>query len=311
MGLRVIGIVLTICVSAFGKMSLNDLFGDVGEIPLNLFPMIMSHDAGTGEMVEQRDHIVADWAKTQNASLVEQLNCGARSFDYRPSIGHDGAIYPHHSGVVIRKPMKESLLELKKWTAVNSKELVILYLSHFDGEGCVDSVTALLQETGVPFIKDCSQLAMTYSNALSFSKLLSGGHLMAVFDCMDENYDPSIECYGKDFICYDSWPYNTTNVAFEAINTYMQATTSSNPTVSSSNMWMAQAHWQSSAQSVVKGTLHRSSLLLDEERSSLNKQVEIAIRNRAYSYLNVLELDHVCDNGANVLQAIRDIYLTR
>jgi hypothetical protein len=47
---------------------------------LNRYPIIMSHDAATGEIVEERDHVVDDWAKTQSVGLVEQLNCGARSF---------------------------------------------------------------------------------------------------------------------------------------------------------------------------------------------------------------------------------------
>lgn len=282
------------------------------DLPFNLYPMIMAHDAATGELDEARDHVVADWARTQSVGLVGQLDCGARSFDYRPALDKDGTIFPKHGPVTIHKSMKSSVLELISWTEKHPSELVVLYLSHFDGDGCQDSVTALLTELKVPMIKDCSLLSLPYQQIQTMATLSVGkGRLLAVFDCMAENYDPSIECYGKDFVCYDSWPENTTQVAFSAFDAYMTSTTSADPTLSSTNLWMAQGHWQSSAQSVVHGTLHRSSLLLDEERSQANQHVASVILQEGYPFLNVLELDHVCDKGDKVSEAIEAVYLSR
>ncbi len=52
------------------------------DLPLSLYPLVMSHDSATGELDERRDGLIAAWAKTQPASLVGQLDCGARAFDY-------------------------------------------------------------------------------------------------------------------------------------------------------------------------------------------------------------------------------------
>ena len=55
--------------------------------------MIMSHDAASGYL--NREHVVADWTDTQGATLSEQLDCGSRSFDYRPYY-KDGELFAHH-----------------------------------------------------------------------------------------------------------------------------------------------------------------------------------------------------------------------
>jgi hypothetical protein len=41
-------------------------------------------------------HVVDDWAQTQSIGLAGQLDCGARSFDYRPYLKDDGELYAHH-----------------------------------------------------------------------------------------------------------------------------------------------------------------------------------------------------------------------
>lgn len=55
-------------------------------------------------------------------------------------------------------------------------------------------------------------------------------------------------------------------------------------------MWMAQAHWQYSAASVIAGALHDSSILLDSKRSGMNARVARSIRAGEYKRLNILEL---------------------
>ena len=60
---------------------------------LSEYAILMSHDAATGYL--QRDHVVADWAITQSIDLVGQLDCGARSFDYRPYYTN-GELFAHH-----------------------------------------------------------------------------------------------------------------------------------------------------------------------------------------------------------------------
>lgn len=287
-------------------------------LPLNLFPIIMTHDSATGELDESRDHIVADWAKTQSATLINQLNCGARAFDYRPKLEKDKQIYAHHGGITIRVAMSDSVKNISSWANSHPNDLVILYLSHFDGDGCEEEVVKLLQSMRIKMIRQTStstcqqQLqGLTYGKAKAMSQLHDGeGSVLAIFDCTEENYDPSINCYNKDYTCYDSWPDNTKDIPMNHLHSYMVNTSSSNPTTTNANMWMNQAHWQSTAASITLGTLHRSSLIEDEKRSGLNLFVKQMVLNQEMSYLNVLELEDVCDHGQEVYDAIQQVYLS-
>jgi hypothetical protein len=287
-------------------------------LPLNLYPIIMTHDSATGELDEQRDYILADWAKTQSATLVNQLNCGARAFDYRPKLEKDKQIYAHHGGVTIRVPMSDSVKGIMAWANANPDDLVILYLSHFDGDGCEDEVVKLLTTLRVKMIRNTSTTScqqqlqgLTYGKAKSMSTLHDGpGSVLAIFDCTEENFDPTINCYNKDYTCYDSWPENTKDIPFDHLHSYMVNTTLADPTKTNANMWMTQAHWQSSAASITLGTLHRSSLLEDEKRSGLNLWVKQMVQNQEMSFLNVLELEDACDHGLEVYDAIKQVYLS-
>ena len=274
------------------------------------YPMIMSHDAASGEISEDRDHVVADWTKTQSVGLVAQLGCGVRAFDYRPTY-QDGTIYAHHGGITIHVEMKQSLQDIINWANQNPDDLIILYLSHWDGDGCKEAVTDLLTSFQINTITTCNTLAtLTYAEAKAASQLANGGYLLAIYDCTNEYYDSSINCYAKEFTCYDSWPENTTSIPFDALQTYMLQTTTQDPTTKESLLWMAQAHWQSTAGSVTLGTLHKSSLVEDEKRSQINAFIEQQIRKGSYPSLNFLELDEVCDRGIEIYQAIQEYYLS-
>ena len=97
---------------------------------INEVVMIHTHDAMTGEMNEERDYIVSKWTKTQNNTIIEQLNCGARAFDYRPYLNDNGDIYAHHGPIVIHKTLKSTLVEIIEWGHKNPTELVVITFSH-------------------------------------------------------------------------------------------------------------------------------------------------------------------------------------
>lgn len=275
-----------------------------GDILLRNYPLLMTHDAATGELVEDRDHIVADWAKTQSVGLGEQLKCGARSFDYRPTLEDDGTLYAHHGGVTIRKPMQESVSDILTWNVQNPDEFVLLYISHMDSDNCTAAVESLLTSMKVPYTKDCAALnTWTYAHALEVSSLSFGGHLLAIFDCVDEQYDESIECYIDRDVCYEGDKLATKG--YQKLTSYLTTLTASPP----STLYMVQAHWQSSVSSVAKGTLHLSSLLLDESRATLNAYLAQEIRGQAYPNMGLLEVDNVCDGGLEILQALQEVYL--
>jgi len=284
------------------------------DILLNNYPMIMSHDAVSGEFDENRDNVVTDWTRTQGVGLIGQLDCGSRSFDYRPYLSN-GVLYGHHGGVVVHKTMRSSVVEVVDWCNHNPDDLVVLYVTDCEGDdGCLTHVQSLLDSLNVYTISDCSILStLTYAKAQFYSRLRKGGYLLALIGCVTENYDPAINCYGPSFVCYDSWPMNSSAAPWQDFSNYMLTVTSVDPTTNGSaaysNLWMAQGHWQSTAVSISLGALHNSSLLLDESRSGTNKWISDHISQRKLTYLNFLELDNVCNHGLEIYEAMRETYL--
>lgn len=262
---------------------------------LNQYPFLLSHDAATGEMDESRDGVVDKWAQTQNASMYEQLECGSRGFDYRPYY-ENGTLYAHHGTVIVRKPMEESLKDVLRWCSNNPNELVIFYITGCDGVGCLEAAAGLLANYKVNTISDCEQL-----QGMTFLDALKKGSLLGVLGCVEEQYDPTQNCYGPSFVCYDE---STKQLPWSRFQTYMKSATDRIP-VSNGNLWMAQGHWQSTALTVTYGTLRNSSLLLDESRSGMNAWIEEKIKANYFRYLNLVEVDHVCDGGREILAALK------
>ncbi len=73
----------------------------------------------------------------------------------------------------------------------------------------------------------------------------------------------------------------------------------------SGRLALLQAHWQYSVASVVLGTLAQSSVVLDQRRSRLNREVAARVRRGMYADANVVEVDDVCEGGLELLQALR------
>jgi len=267
---------------------------------------LMSHDAATGEIDHERDGIVVSvrdaYSITQGQGFVEQLKCGASAFDYRPYLQKNGTIIAHHGNVKVHKTMSESITEILEYLADKQEQLVMMYLSHFDGEvdGCEDATQALLSSLHVPFVRTCSDLA-DITVAAQYGK----GQLFAIFDCVDERYDPSIVCYGAGFDCYVD--NKNKDKAWTPFKQYLKNATSvsSSSSSSSSPLFMAQAHWQSSTESVPLGILHESSVLLDESRSDVNAWLAQAIGDNSFAYLNLVEVDNVCNNGPAIAKALQ------
>jgi len=284
----------------------NGASGGAEDTLLNSYPMIMSHDSASGEIVEERDHVVVDWTRTQSVGLVGQLNCGARSFDYRPYL-QGQTVFAHHGPVVVHKQMSESLAEVVDWLAAAPDELVVMYMTDCAGdEGCTEAAQALLDAAHISTLSDCADLRdLTFAGARLRGRLGSGGSLLAVLECVTSNYVPEVNCYGANFVCYDSWPAGTSDVPWDSLKSYAAAVTGADPTTASPNLWMTQLHWQSTALSVSLGALHNSSLLRDEALAGVNAWVEQALLSGDFKYLNFVELDNVCDNGLAVRAALQ------
>jgi len=134
----------------------------------------------------------------------------------------------------------------------------------------------------------------------------NNGHVLALFDCVKQEYDSTINCYNKEYTCYDSWPKDTSNIPWEHMNSYALNTTATEYVASfGDSPWMVQTHWQSTAGSITSGTLHRSSLLIDEEKSKMNTWVLNNINNNVFEQLNIVEVDNVCDGGLEIYKALQ------
>eukprot|EP00581_Thalassiosira_minuscula_P004373 CAMPEP_0183736456 /NCGR_PEP_ID=MMETSP0737-20130205/49314_1 /TAXON_ID=385413 /ORGANISM="Thalassiosira miniscula, Strain CCMP1093" /LENGTH=135 /DNA_ID=CAMNT_0025970463 /DNA_START=43 /DNA_END=447 /DNA_ORIENTATION=- len=135
--------------------------------------------------------------------MVDQLNCGARAFDYRPHLEAGGKLRAHHNSICpVEVEMVTSVTSVINWLgqAGNEEELVILYVSHFQGDSGVtqaeikSAAAGVLDSLGIYTILDtqCSELAgLTIGDIKDRSPMSSGGYLMAVFgveggggDCM-------------------------------------------------------------------------------------------------------------------------------
>ena len=175
-----------------------------------------------------------------SVGLTSQLDCGARAFDYRPFLDGD-TVYAHHGGVKIKKPMDESLTEIVDWCGENTEDLVILYLTAFDGDsGCSDAALELVKAHSVYAITDCSDLqTLTYETARELGRMSNGGSLIALFECVEGQYDPTNVCYGKGFICYESSWGGSMAEPWEHMTQYMYNATKEVP-VSDGRLWQAQ-----------------------------------------------------------------------
>ena len=73
---------------------------------------------------------------------------------------------------------------------------------------------------------------------------------------------------------------------------------------------MLQAHWQSTSASMALGDLHLSSVLKDESAAGVNAWIASQVINRAlpFEYLNIIEVDNVCNGGRQILEALKATY---
>jgi hypothetical protein len=293
---------------------------------LKEYPFVLSHDAASGYLNDSErlvKEVIVLYSKTQSVGMSDQMDCGVRSFDYRPYVDKDGTVIAHHGSTLVPHLMSDTISEIIDWyNRTGSDELTLLYISHIEGKSCEDCTTPVmevLQQSNIQYITDCSTInQLTYQAAQSMGKIdNSTGSLLAVFDCMDENYDPSITCYGYShktkYTCYEDVEAEGADSAHTAVpwqhfDSYMKVYTSP-PTEPSANLFMTQAHWQSSTVSVPMGLIHRSSVLLDESRSSMNKRLVDSITSedgQFGEYVNFLEVDNVCDHGLDIYQALQE-----
>lgn len=324
---------MLVTVSLIMSVRLNGVVAQqqFANISLFRFPFIMTHDSGTGYLTS--DNVVNKWAKTQSDGFTSQLECGARAFDVRPKLVA-GTLYMAHGVVTVNVPISSVLEETMEWCHNHVDELVILYVSHGDGQGVDEAMSALLASKNITFIDDTLNEEYTVGQAMQQSDTIRGGSLLAISDrAMSENYDPSTECYYEvkegdmdddDDDEADEWDEeklssNSSSVLYtwcydNATQLYpfnhmwdsLKQVSSKPISPSAGQMQMLQAHWQYSASSVAAGVLHDSSILLDTQRSHINSKVADQLSEKGLLLnVNVVELDDVCHDGDLVFKALR------
>ena len=107
-------------------------------------------------------------------------------------------------------------------------------------------------------------------------------------------------CYGSD-----------ASKAFEPFWAYLRGISARAP-AASGQLEMLQAHWQTDADSIARGTLHASSVLDDESRAGVNAKLAAAVlcapcppSGGVFKWYGLIEVDNVCDASPQLFDALR------
>jgi len=178
-------------------------FTSVSTTPLNEWPMLMTHDTGSGYLTDLKSKVYA-WTRTQPASdraFTKQLDCGARAFDLRAHVNGKGSLVFHHGIIKVNHWATSALNELVTWANAHPslEDLVVIYNWDCSGPNCSSMMMEAFADLGIGVVTDCSILEnLTVGAAASRSALSGGGHVLVLQDCVDMNYDPALTCSGFD-----------------------------------------------------------------------------------------------------------------
>ncbi|KAF4751335.1 hypothetical protein FOZ63_030660, partial [Perkinsus olseni] len=284
---------------------------------------IMTHDSATGYL-NASDGFVTKMAKTQVGSFYEQLDCGARAFDLRPRCHLHGKDTPrvtmHHAEVDIEYPLQAALKDIIDWSKANPSEFVMVGLSHHtpNNTRCREAVSGITKDLGLmPSIgsssgQPCGALErMTMREAKQAAALDGGGYVFMIEasddTCVAENYVPDIRCYNStsphEGSCYTKDSPQWYNYANNQLFDYIQKMAASTTERNSSQLQMNQAHWQYDFEVYEGVDARHSSLIMDEYFSQVNRRLTDIIDG--FPYLNLLEVDNVCNYGPSLLKSVR------
>ena len=164
----------------------------------------------------------------------------------------------------------------------------------------------LLAGKNISYITQCDELkGMTVAAAKARSALPGGGHLLAIFDCWDMNFNATIACRGfggattvvkSEALSYSCWNTSTTKQGpLNEMFSYLDRVAAAGPNRTSGKLYTAQALWQETTEAIVLGGLAGSSLIDDEVQSQLNALV--TARLASFTNVNLIEINNVCDGG--------------
>ncbi|KAF4742307.1 hypothetical protein FOZ63_000118 [Perkinsus olseni] len=297
-------IVLT-WIILLSRASLGAIRGK-GDALLNEWPMLMSHNSGTG-YISTTD---AFWeiAKSQEGNFTAQLNCGVRAFDIRPLCTAND-VYMHHGILTVDHSLKDALTEVVTWANSHPEEFILLVNSHYspntdDCKGKVWQTMATLNlMPSIGSDKSCDKLqGLMVRQAKAMSTLKGGGHVFVVEGegvCLDANWNSSLTCYRENGDCRKGSP-GSEDINKELFK-YINETASKKP--KANHLTTIQALWQYDWKSVVKMLAAGSNILNDTKLSGVNKKLIGIIPQ--LKYINLLEVDDACLYGVELSEALK------
>ena len=293
--------------------------------PLNMWPMIMAHDAATTYL--DPAGLIDHWAKTQPSGGPAQLfDCGARALDWRPSLQKDGSLFMHHNILTIDHNMSDALDDMVQWASHNTKgatDFILLGISDCVGTGCDAAVDQLLATRNVTVVTAVELYALTAQAATELGKLPGGGAMLACHSCWEMHFVPTVGCSGFNgggtrkvnpvvgggdpealtYTCYND--SSTKAFPLNRMWQYLNNVSLAGPP-SDGKLYTAQALWQETTDTVIVGELHGSTLLEDESRSQLNALLAERITSGVWnvSRANMVEINNVCDGGLGLKRVL-------
>jgi hypothetical protein len=263
----------------------------------------MAHDAATTyrHQYSLLGKLLPSQVQTQpEGGFAALLDCGVRALDVRPCHTLEGHLYMHHGPVVIEQRLEDALGAVVDWAGKHTEELVLVYLSHCGGGGdcgggtrkpdarCDAATADVLGKLGITLLQSVD---ISYGVAREMARLGNGGLVLAFTQAL-ENYDERIQyCAGSKVKAND----------YADLFAYMDEITAEPP--DGSALVIVQGHWQDPHTTLVDGCAE--TVLKMETASILNRELARRIAAGQWPFLNLLEVDNACDQGAELYGALR------
>ena len=300
------------------------------------WPMLMAHDAATTYLPSGLLHPINTWAKTQpDGGLPGLLDCGARAFDWRPTLLANGTLAMHHAFKVIDMSLDVALNDMLAWAAshnASAENLAVLGVTDCTCQDkqanpctCHEEINTFLKSKNIPYLKAPDlQKGMTVDEVVKLGARSGGGASVVAVGDWVANYEPRVTCSGYLSGANRNKNINVDQLLFPSLYTcYVNSSTKAFPVnrmfqyidnvtrrgpPSNRSLSTVQALWEEDAASVAIGTLHLSSLLEDESRSQLNNILAQRIKSGQWnvSQVGIIEINNICDGGLELLKAFRE-----
>lgn len=204
---------LVIFLAVAPQLSAGEIDQKFHNVLFRQWPMLMTHDAATGYAKDgtcKTSVPVNNFAVTQpSGGFTKQLECGARAFDLRPYVKHDGKVVMHHGDVVFDTDIKVAMGDIMKWSESHPNTIVFLNVGTTcggdneeakkkcwsTGAGSPDSI---IEGAGAKYRSDASLKTLTVGEVLTHAKWKSGGAVIYTWAAsVESNWVESIQCYGR------------------------------------------------------------------------------------------------------------------